>query len=153
MEKKTVTVKILGKTREYPMGITYAEIVKEYEGATKYPIVLVMKDGKLRELHKRLKQDGTLEFITTADEIGHKTYKRSAILLLLKALYNVAGHDKIKKAVIHYAVSSGYYVTVDSDVAITEDFLLKVKYAGTGRKENSGNETQCWNRRGDFLVS
>ena len=107
MEKKTVTVKILGKTREYPMGITYAEIVKEYEGATKYPIVLVMKDGKLRELHKRLKQDGTLEFITTADEIGHKTYKRSAILLLLKALYNVAGHDKIKKAVIHYAVSSG----------------------------------------------
>ena len=40
MEKKTVTVKILGKTREYPMGITYAEIVKEYEGATKYPIVL-----------------------------------------------------------------------------------------------------------------
>lgn len=30
------------------MGITYAEIVKEYEGATKYPIVLVMKDGKLR---------------------------------------------------------------------------------------------------------
>ena len=79
------------------MGITYAEIVKEYEGATKYPIVLVMKDGKLRELHKRLKQDGTLEFITTADEIGHKTYKRSAILLLLKALYNVAGHDKIKK--------------------------------------------------------
>ena len=26
MEKKTVTVKILGKTREYPMGITYAEI-------------------------------------------------------------------------------------------------------------------------------
>ena len=127
MEKKTVTVKILGKTREYPMGITYAEIVKEYEGATKYPIVLVMKDGKLRELHKRLKQDGTLEFITTADEIGHKTYKRSAILLLLKALYNVAGHDKIKKAVIHYAVSSGYYVTVDGDVAITEDFLLKVK--------------------------
>ena len=98
MEKKTVTVKILGKTREYPMGITYTEIVKEYEGATKYPIVLVMKDGKLRELHKRLKQDGTLEFITTADEIGHKTYKRSAILLLLKALYNVAGHDKIKKS-------------------------------------------------------
>lgn len=34
MEKKTVTVKILGKTREYPMGITYAEIVKEYEGAS-----------------------------------------------------------------------------------------------------------------------
>ena len=49
MEKKTVTVKILGKTREYPMGITYAEIVKEYEGATKYPIVLVMKDGKVIE--------------------------------------------------------------------------------------------------------
>ena len=55
------------------MGITYAEIVKEYEGATKYPIVLVMKDGKLRELHKRLKQDGTLEIITTPDEIAHNT--------------------------------------------------------------------------------
>ena len=61
MEKKTVTVKILGKTREYPMGITYAEIVKEYEGATKYPIVLVMKDGKIIEQGNHeslLKQNG-----------------------------------------------------------------------------------------------
>ena len=61
MEKKTVTVQILGKTCEYPMGITYAEIVKEYEGATKYPIVLVMKDGKIIEQGNHeslLKQNG-----------------------------------------------------------------------------------------------
>ena len=73
MNQKTVKVKILGKTKEYPYGISYGEIVEEYQESSRYPIVLVMKDGKLCELHKKLKRDGVLEFVTTGDEIGHKT--------------------------------------------------------------------------------
>lgn len=127
MSDRNIVVKILGKTREYPYGTPYAKIVEEYEGTTRYPIVLVMKNGKLCELHKKLKKPGTLEFITTADEIGHKTYKRSASLLVLKAVYHVAGHENIKKAVLHYSVSSGYYFTIDGNVKVDEKFLAEVK--------------------------
>ncbi|MEF2877317.1 MAG: nucleoside kinase [Blautia sp.] len=127
MREKMVSVKILGKTKEYPYGTTYAKIAYDYQESTRYPIVLVRKDKKLCELHKKLKKEGTLEFITTREEIGHKTYKRSASLLLLKAVYHVAGHDKIKKMTLHFSVSSGYYYTIDGDVEITEAFLAQVK--------------------------
>ena len=127
MREKMVSVKILGKTKEYPYGPTYAKIADDYQESTRYPIVLVRKDKKLCELHKKLKKEGTLEFITTREEIGHKTYKRSASLLLLKAVYHVAGHDKIKKMTLHFSVSSGYYYTIDGDVEITEAFLAQVK--------------------------
>lgn len=127
MNQKTIRVTILGKTKEYPYGTSYGEIVEEYKGSTRYPIVLVMKDGKLCELHKKLKRDGVLEFITTGDEIGHKTYKRSASLLLLKAVYHVAGHKNIKNVILHYSVDAGYYYTIEGDVEITEDFLATVK--------------------------
>lgn len=127
MNQKTVKVKILGKTKEYPYGISYGEIVEEYQESSRYPIVLVMKDGKLCELHKKLKRDGVLEFVTAGDEIGHKTYKRSASLLLLKAVYHVAGRKNIKNIVLHYSVASGYYYTIDGNVEITEEFLAQVK--------------------------
>lgn len=127
MNQKKVKVKILGKTKEYPYGISYGEIVEEYQESSRYPIVLVMKDGKLCELHKKLKRDGVLEFVTIGDEIGHKTYKRSASLLLLKAVYHVAGRKNIKNIVLHYSVASGYYYTIDGNVEITEEFLAQVK--------------------------
>lgn len=127
MNQKKVKVKILGKTKEYPYGISYGEIVEEYQESSRYLIVLVMKDGKLCELHKKLKRDGVLEFVTTGDEIGHKTYKRSASLLLLKAVYHVAGRKNIKNIVLHYSVASGYYYTIDGNVEITEEFLAQVK--------------------------
>ena len=127
MNQRMISVTILGKTKEYPYGTSYGEIVEEYKDSTRYPIVLVMKDGKLCELHKKLKKDGVLEFITTGDEIGHQTYKRSASLLLLKAIYHVAGHKNIKKVTLHYSVDAGYYYTIDGNLEITEAFLAQVK--------------------------
>src|SRR5699024_10562614 len=68
-----------------------------------------------------------LSLVTTGDAIGQKTYRRSATLLLLKALYHVAGGERIRKVVLHYSVGEGYYYTIQGDVQITEEFLQKVK--------------------------
>ena len=127
MKDRMISVRILGKLREYPYDTPYSKIAEDFRESVRYPIVLVMKDKTLCELHKKLKRDGELEFITTADEIGHQTYKRSASLLLLKALYHVAGHGRIRKVILHFSVSSGYYYTIDGDVKITEEFLAQVK--------------------------
>lgn len=127
MKDRMISVRILGKLREYPYDTPYSKIAEDFRESVRYPIVLVMKDKTLCELHKKLKRDGELEFITTADEIGHQTYKRSASLLLLKALYHVSGHGRIRKVILHFSVSSGYYYTIDGDVEITEEFLAQVK--------------------------
>ena len=39
----------------------------------------------------------------------------------------MAGHGKIRKVVLHFSVSSGYYYTIDGDVKITPEFLADVK--------------------------
>ncbi len=127
MSDRMIQVNILGEQKEYPYGTTYGKIAQEYQSKYEYPIVLLMKNHKLCELHKKLKKEGTIEFITTQDQIGHETYKRSVSLLLLKSLYHVAGYDNIRKITMHYSVSSGYYYTVDGDIMLDEEFLSRVK--------------------------
>ena len=57
MEEKMCKVIVDGETREYPKGISYAEIAEDFQKRKDDPIILVMADGKLRELHKLLKKD------------------------------------------------------------------------------------------------
>jgi uridine kinase len=127
MEQKLQKVTINGEVREYPKGITYGEIVKEYEKTTDAPIILVTVDGKLRELHKRLHKDCVLEFITTKDPIGHKTYDRSATFILLKAIYDVAGKENIDKVVVHYSLGNALYFTLEGETGVNQEFLNQVK--------------------------
>ncbi|NSD20361.1 nucleoside kinase [Fusicatenibacter saccharivorans] len=91
------------------------------------PIVLVKVDGRLRELHKQLKKKCELEFVTTKDEIGHKTYQRSLSLLLVKAVYHVGGYDKIRHVMLHFSAGSGFFYTVDGDITLNQAFLDEVK--------------------------
>lgn len=127
MKQKMLKVTVSGETREYPQGLCYADIVKDYEGTTDAPVILVTVNGKLRELHKHLKQDCELGLVTTKDDIGYKTYKRSACLVLLKAIYDVAGKENIEKVVIHYSVGSGYYFTMEGSTLLNQKFLDTVK--------------------------
>ncbi len=101
-----------GSTREYPEGTRFLEIAKDFQGHYENDIVLVISDGKLLELYKTLEKDCFLRFLTTGDDIGLKTYRRSMSLMLVKAVYDTAGHDRIRKVRIHYAAGQGYYCTM-----------------------------------------
>ena len=127
MEQKMYQVTIGDTVREYPAGTTYAEIVGEFEGTTEAPIILVMVNGKLRELHKRLKKNCTLTFVTTKDQIGHETYRRSACLILLKAIYDTAGNENVDKVIIHYSMGSRFYFTMSGKAELCREFLDRVK--------------------------
>lgn len=100
-----------GKKREVPDGMTYLELAKEYQKDYLHDIVLVLENGKMRELFRRVKNDSVVTFLTTGHTDGHKTYKRSATLLLLKAIFDVAGKEAVTGIKIHFSVSQGYYCT------------------------------------------
>lgn len=128
MNQEMVKVTIGGKEHEYAIGTTYREIVDEYqEEVAEAPVILVMADGKLRELQKKLKGDCTLEFVTTKDHIGFETYKRTVCLVLLRAIYDVAGKENIEKVMIHYSVGNGYYFTMAGKAVLDQHFLDNVK--------------------------
>lgn len=127
MEQKMVKVEIMGETREYPAGTTFAEIVEPYQKVSEAPVILVTVNGKLKELHKKLKYDSRIGFVTTKDNIGHQTYKRSACMILLKAIYDIAGKEHADNVVIHYSVGSGYYFTMKGSKIPDQKFLDQVK--------------------------
>lgn len=127
MGLKMCKVTVGSREKAYPDGTPFGEIVKDFDQDCKYPVVLVTVDGKLRELHKKIHRDCRISLVTVADSIGHKTYKRSMNLLLLKAVYHVAGHEKIRKIVLHFTVGEGFYYTIDGDVTIDQPFLDQVE--------------------------
>lgn len=118
---------IQGEKKNYICGIRLSEIAQEYQKSEKHPIILMMVDGKLRELHKTLKNDAVVEFVTTADEAGHKSYQRSACLILLKAIYDLEGKGCVNQVVLHHSMGAGLYFTMPGSVKPDEAFLSRVK--------------------------
>ena len=116
-----------GKVMEYPKGTPYLEIAKDNQGAYPHDIILAFVNGKLQELHKRLKTDSELRFVTTGTEIGNLTYKRGISFLLVKAIYDVIGHEKIQKVMAQFSVSRGYYFTIAGNVNLDEELLGKIE--------------------------
>lgn len=127
MNQEMYHVQIGNMIKEYPAGTTYQSIAREFQEDYENDIVLAFVNEKLQELHKTLECDCVMRFETTGDPIGHKTYKRSMSLMLVKAIYDVANHKSIWKVRIHYSVAKGYYCTVHGDFCLDEEFLRKVK--------------------------
>ena len=121
------TVIVDGEERQYEAGTTYQQIAEEFQDRYENDIVLVFADGKLRELRKKVKRNCAISFVTTSEEIGIQTYRRSMCLMLVKAVHDVGGQDQVKKVRIHYSVSKGYYCTVEGTLKLDQAFLDQVE--------------------------
>lgn len=117
-------ITILGEQKEYADGTTFEEIAQEYQDQFHNTIALVTENGKIRELHKKVSKDAELDFITLSSAIGHKTYERSAIMLLVKAAHDVMG-DKIRIKV-EFSIGKGVYCAVIGDEKITEEDVRNI---------------------------
>ena len=71
--KQTYKVTIGEEVREYASGTTFGMIAEEYQKGYDHQIALAVRNGKIKELFKRVDRDCTLEFLTLADDAGHKT--------------------------------------------------------------------------------
>ncbi|MEF9915867.1 MAG: nucleoside kinase [Lachnospiraceae bacterium] len=115
------------EVRQYEAGTSFETIAKDFQSDYENDIVLIFDDKRLQELQKTLDSDSTIQFVTTEDAIGHKTYKRSMSFMLVKAIYDVCGHQQIEKVRIRYSLSKGYYCTIHGSVGVTEDLLKQIK--------------------------
>jgi len=115
-----------GTIIEIQDGMTYLELAEKYQKNYSHEIVLVLENGKMMELFRKVKNGAKVEFLTTGQSDGYRTYKRSATLLLLKAVFDVAGMEAASGIKVHFSVSHGYYCT--SRHAMPDDaFLQKVQ--------------------------
>lgn len=129
MGENRITLTIQGEEKQYPAGITFEKIAEEYQSGFQDDIVLVLYNNRLRELRKKADKDGSLEFLTTADKTGRKTYRRSVTLLMQKAVHNLWGAEKV---IVHvmYSIGQGYYCELvkEGEVQeVTETMLENLK--------------------------
>ena len=121
-----ITLKVEGVEKQYPKGVTFEEVVREYQDKYDNQIALVCYNGKIRELFKKANRDGEVRFFTMKDVIGQKAYARTATMMLLKAVFDTEGGALAQTCRVEFTVGPGYYVTA-GDFAITPEFVEKVK--------------------------
>lgn len=117
-------ITILGEKKEYADGTVFEEIAKEYQEQYHNTIALVTENGKIRELHKKVSKDAEIDFITLSSPIGHKTYERSAVMLLVKAAHDVLG-DKVRIKV-EFSIGKGVYCAVVGEDKITDEDVKNI---------------------------
>ena len=130
-----ITVTIAGEKKQYEEGTTYEKIAQEYQEQYNGLIGLVAVNGKIKELFKQLKKDCELSFFTLQDDVGHKTYVRTATMLFLKAVSDVFGDDIAQEARVEFAVGNGSYISTGGKIAPTGENAQKLIARMTELKE------------------
>lgn len=126
MEK--VKVRYKGKDYEYAKGTPLFDIAKDFQKDYEFPIVLAVRDHKLKELFHTVKEDCEIQdFETLSGHSGHKAYKRSACMIMLRALYNTVGSDMLEKVKVEFSMGDGYYISVKGNVDLTDEIVADVK--------------------------
>jgi uridine kinase len=119
-------VTIEGVVKAYPDGATYEQIAADYQEKYDGLIALVIANGKIRELSKQAEEGAALSFLTCHDDAGHKTYVRTATMLLMKAIHDVMQENRPKKVKVEFAIGKGYYVSLDCPKAISAEEIESI---------------------------
>ena len=98
-------------------------------------IILGIVNGRLRELNKKIKSDCELSFVTTADRDGRRTYRRSVVLLLQRALYDVYG--SMTQLHVMHSLGEGYYCQLEKAEKCADSQQEKHSSDNQGSSENT----------------
>ena len=126
-EKKMMKVTVDGIQYTYPCGTPYRTIAEDFQDRVPCDILLVNRDGKLCELHKCLDRDCSLKMITARDKPGIQTYERSAVFLMLKAFYDVAGQENVERLSVEYSLSNALFILARGSFTLDQALLNRVE--------------------------
>lgn len=127
MSKKTVMVTVGDVTKEYPAGTSFETVAADFQKDYDAPIILASANGKLRELNKKITSDCKVDFNTRKGVAGHKTYRRTATFVLIKAIRDIVGQEALEKIKVEFSLGKGIYVNILGKVKVDREFLDKVK--------------------------
>lgn len=122
-----VRLTVEGEVREYAEGTLLKDVAAEFQERFPYDILLTTVNGKLQELHKKVKEGTQVHFLTAKDRPGMQTYQRSAILVMLKAFYEVIGAEHLTKVSVDFSIGNGLFVEPEGDFELTGELVEKIK--------------------------
>lgn len=124
MDDRVCKVSYHNEEKEYAYGTRFLDIAREYQNQYRDDIVLAVFNNKLWELNRTVESDGVLSFLTAADTKGRKAYRRSMVMLLEKAIFNLYGTG-VRLRVMH-TLGQGQYCELEGST-VSEELLDEIQ--------------------------
>ena len=124
------SITVNGETKTFKPGTPYGEIVKSFEAKDSLPTLVVLENGKLRELRNVPEGDHTIRLLTAESDIGISIYRRSLNFLFLKAVFDLTGKDRSVRIFQHCKVSNGFYYMISglkNGSEVNREFAEKIE--------------------------
>ena len=126
-----ITVYYDGKPYQYADSTKYLELARTLQPQFEHDIVLASVNGKLQELWKYMKDGANVSFLTTQSQAGIMAYRRSVVLLLLKALNDTISKERLgsNQVKVEFSLSKGLFCHFDKGLVLDEEELKQVQFA------------------------
>lgn len=155
-----IQVRVEGKLREYKEGTLLMDVAEEFQPQFEHDILLAFVNRKLRELHKKVKQGMDIHFLTGKDRPGIQTYRRSALFVMLKAFYEVAGRENVERVCVDFSMGDGLFVEAKGNFSLGQEMAERIKakmreYVDAGipimkRSVNTDEAVELFHRHGMY---
>lgn len=124
-EKREITITCQDRQIQVPYGITLQELAKELYPKDYKRYYLAEYNGKLAELHRTIKREGSICFLDGTNKDSQRAYRRSLVFLMQRALKDLL--DKVDWDVrVQFSLGDGYYCTLKGHDHISDSFLSKL---------------------------
>ena len=122
-----MTVYVDGKEILCSENTNYGQLAELAQPAYEQQIVLAIANGKIKEMFKPVTDGAKVTFLTLSDRVGHDTYVRSAVMLLMKAAADLMGGPGKAKLKLEFTVGRGFYCIPKEDLCVDEAFVKRLK--------------------------
>lgn len=128
-----------GTVKTYPKGVTSLEVASGISEGLARNVLAAKVNGEVRDAHRPIDEDATLQLLTWNDDEGKATFWHSSAHLLAEALESLYPGVKFG---IGPAIENGFYYDIDlGDREFTADDLAQVekKMVELAREKNTYN--------------
>ena len=118
-----IEVKIMGETKSLTSGLTYFDLIGDYQDQYKYPILLAKVGNVYKELSEHVTNGEEIEFVDLKNPAGNKVYVNGLILVLEYAVNLLYGHSS--QINVKYSIDKGIYI--ETNFELTKKRLDAIK--------------------------
>ena len=113
-----------GAVNEFDSGITAYQIAQSISGRLAEDALAVKFNGFVRDLHRPINEDGSIQFLTFNDVEGKEVYWHSSSHLMAHAVQSIYPEAKFG---VGPAIENGFYYDIDINSQLSEDDLAKIE--------------------------
>jgi threonyl-tRNA synthetase len=109
-----------GNSKEYDKGTTAFQIADAISHRLAEEALAVKLNGRVRDLHAPINEDGTVKFLTFDDDEGKHVYWHSTSHLMAHAVQSIYPEAKFG---VGPAIDAGFYYDIDINSSLSDDDL------------------------------